>query len=88
MSESMNENHEHCDDCGEVHGAMEVPFIVAATARLVVEKALNMTLDPNNPLNQILVMGAGMVLEGIQSGSVKEQEIDMATLFSDGGSDE
>lgn len=84
----MNEEHENCDNCGGFHEGAEVPFIIAATARLVIEKAMNMTLDPQNPLNQILVTGAGMILEGIQNGIIKEQEIDMATLFAGGESNE
>lgn len=86
MSDEIPES-EKCSDCGGIH-IDEVPFILSATARLVIEKALNMTLDPSNPLNQLLVMGAGMVLDGIKNGLVKEQEFDMSALFSEAGSDE
>lgn len=76
------QNEQPCEGCGEVHGsdANVVPFDTVATARLVIEKAMNMTLDPNNPLNQLLVAGAGMILQSIESGMLVEEEIDMASL--------
>lgn len=44
-----------------------------------------LTLDPNNPLNQVLVMGAGMLLDGIAAGNIREQSLDFDNLL---GSDE
>lgn len=81
-----HQHDENCENCGMNHNSNEVPFVIAATARLVIEKAMNLTLDPSNPLNQLLVMGAGTLLDGIASGAIKEQEIDLSELLR--GTDE
>lgn len=72
------------EDCEHDHSGMdEVPFAIAEAARIVIEKAMNDTLDPENPLNQILVMGAGMILEGIKSGVIVEQTLDFDNLLGE-----
>lgn len=76
----MNEHDENCD-----HNHDEIPFAIAEAARIVIEKAQALTLDPNNPLNQILVMGAGMILEGIAAGVVREQTLDFDNLLVEKG---
>lgn len=80
----MDEHSEDCD-CGFSHDASEVPFAIAEAARIVIEKAQALTLDPSNPLNQILVMGAGMLLDGIKAGIVREQTLDFDNLLGEAG---
>ena len=81
----MNDHDENCEGCGENHSPDEVPFAIAEAARIVIEKATALTLDPKNPLNQILVMGAGVILEGIASGMVREQVLDFENLLVEKG---
>lgn len=76
----MFDHDENCENCGGSH-TDEVPFAIAEAARIVIEKAMNDTLDPANPLNQILVMGAGMILQGIEAGVVREQTLDFENLL-------
>ena len=75
---------ENCENCGMDHGSNEVPFAIAEAARIVVEKAMNDSLDPSNPLNQILVTGAGWILDNIKLGVLVEQTLDFDNLLGEG----